>query len=92
MFGLLTVGMATLVAALLGNHFEIAAVEGYSSRALESHFKVTAVWASQPGSLMFWAWLLAGFSCIAIITNRRRNRELMPVVVAVLAGLGAFFQ
>ncbi len=91
LFGLLTVGMATLVAALLGNHFEIAAVEGYSSRALESHFKVTAVWASQPGSLMFWAWLLSGFSCIAIITNRRRNRELMPVVVAVLAGLGAFF-
>jgi cytochrome c-type biogenesis protein CcmF len=91
LFGLLTVGMGTLIAGLLGNHFELAAVEGYSSRALEAHFKVTAVWASQPGSLMFWAWLLAGFSCIAIITNRRRNRELMPVVVAVLAGLGAFF-
>ena len=91
LFGLLTVGIGTLVAGLLGNHFELAAVDGYSSRALEAHFKVTAVWASQPGSLMFWAWLLSGFSCIAIITHRRRNRELMPVVVAVLAGLGAFF-
>jgi cytochrome c-type biogenesis protein CcmF len=91
LFGLLTLGLATLATALLTNHFELAAVEGYSSRALESRFKITAVWASQPGSLMFWAWLLAGFACIAIVTNRRRNRELMPVVVAVLAGLGVFF-
>ena len=91
LFGLITVAVFTLVAALLTDDFALKAVERYSSRALESHFKVTALWASQPGSLMFWSWLLTGFACIAILTNRRRNRELMPIVVAVLAGIGLFF-
>jgi cytochrome c-type biogenesis protein CcmF len=91
LFGLLTIGMVTLVVALLTDHFELEAVSRYSSRALESHFKLTALWASQPGSLMLWAWLLAGFSSIAILTNRNRNRELMPIVVATLGVLGVFF-
>jgi len=91
LFGLLTIGIVTLAVALLTDHFELEAVSRYSSRALESHFKLTALWASQPGSLMFWAWLLAGFSSIAILTNRNRNRELMPIVVATLGTLGVFF-
>ena len=90
-FGLITVAMATLLIALLTNHFELAAVANYSSREIESHFKFTALWASQPGSLMLWAWLLTGFSSIAIVTNRRRNRELMPIVVAVLGTMAVFF-
>ena len=91
LFGLITVGVVTLLVALVTDDFALRTVERYSSRELETHFKVTALWASQPGSLMFWAWLLTGFSCIAILANRKRNRELMPVVVAVLAGIGVFF-
>ena len=91
LFGLITIAVAGLVTALVTDDFSLKAVERYSSRELEGHFKVTALWASQPGSLMFWAWLLTGFSCIAILTNRRRNRELMPIVVATLAGISVFF-
>ena len=91
LFGLISVAVLGLLTALVTNDFSLRAVERYSSRALETHFKITALWASQPGSLMFWSWLLTGFACIAILTNRTRNRELMPVVVAVLAGLGVFF-
>ena len=91
LFGLISVAVITLLAALVTDDFALTAVERYSSRELESHFKITALWASQPGSLMFWSWLLAGFACIAILTNRRRNRELMPIVIAVLAGICVFF-
>lgn len=90
-FGLLTIALGTLVVALMSNRFDLHAVEGYSSRSLEWYYKLTAVWASQPGSLLFWAWLLAGFASVAVIGNRTRNRQLMPVVVAVLAGLGSYF-
>ncbi len=91
LFGLITVAVMALMVALVTDDFSLVAVERYSSRELETHFKVTALWASQPGSLMFWSWLLTGFACIALLTNRRRNRELMPIVAAVLAGIGVFF-
>jgi cytochrome c-type biogenesis protein CcmF len=90
-FGLLTIGVGTLIAALATDRFGLEAVANYTSRDLEWYFKLTALWASQPGSLMFWAWLLAGFTCIAVLTNRLRNRELMPVVVATLSGIAVFF-
>ncbi len=91
LFGLITVAVLALLTALVTDDFSLRAVERYSSRELEGHFKITALWASQAGSLMFWSWLLTGFACIAILTNRRRNRELMPIVVAVLAGISVFF-
>ena len=65
LFGLITVAVFTLLTALLTDNFALRAVEHYSSRALESHFKITALWASQPGSLMFWSWLLTGFSPVS---------------------------
>jgi len=90
-FGLVVVAMLTLWTALLRNDFSLQAVANYSSRALSDRLKFTALWASQPGSLMLWLFILMGFSTIAILINRSRNRELMPVVVAVLAGIGTFF-
>jgi cytochrome c-type biogenesis protein CcmF len=90
-FGLVAIAMLTLWTALLTNDFSLEAVANYSSRALSDRLKVTALWASQPGSLMLWLFILMGFSTIAILINRSRNRELMPVVVAVLAGIGTFF-
>ncbi len=90
-FALLTIAVGTLLAALMTDRFEIEAVANYTSQDLEWYFKATALWASQAGSLMFWAWLLTGFACIAVLTNRSRNRELMPVVVATLSAIAVFF-
>src|SRR5262249_31361990 len=54
-------------------------------------YKLSALWGSQAGSLMLWCWLLSGFASVVCLTNRHRNRELMPVVVAVLMGIAVFF-
>lgn len=91
LLGLFAVAVGTLQVALLRGDFALANVAGYSSREIQWYFKITALWASQAGSLMFWALILTFFSAIAVYTNRNRNHDLMPVVVAILGGLVGFF-
>ena len=40
---------------------------------------------------MFWVFLLSVFGAIAVRTNRERQRELIPYVVAVIAVVQMFF-
>jgi cytochrome c-type biogenesis protein CcmF len=94
MYGLavcVTGAMGTMVAALVTDDFSLRNVAEYSSSTLATRFKVTAVWASQPGSLLLWVWILSMFAALAVWLNRRRHRDLMPVVTAVLAAIGVFF-
>lgn len=76
---------------LLSNRFDVADVAGYSNLTLGWRYKITALWGSQAGSLLLWMWLLSIVSVLVVVTNRKRNRELMPVVVAVLMGIAVFF-
>jgi cytochrome c-type biogenesis protein CcmF len=90
-FGLTSLGIGTMWAALLTDAFELRNVAEYTSSTLGPQYKVTALWASQAGSLLLWAWIFSGFSALAVHLNRNKNRELMPVVVAVLMVVGLFF-
>ena len=90
-FGMTTVGIVTLWAALLGDRFEIRSVAEYSNAALEPWFKVSALWGSQAGSLLLWAWLLTAFAALVVARNRTAHRELMPVVIATLMMIAVFF-
>jgi cytochrome c-type biogenesis protein CcmF len=90
-FGFTTVGIATLGVALLTDEFGLRNVYGYSSSTLDWYWKVSAIWASQPGSLLLWAWLLTLFASGAVWFNRNKNRELMPVATATLMGIAVFF-
>jgi len=90
-FGLLAIASAGIVAAFLGDRFEYWYVANYANRELELFYKITGLWAGQRGSLLFWALLLGFFSSIAVFTNRKKNREFMPYVAAVLQTVLAFF-
>jgi len=90
-FGLLVLASAGVMAAFLGDRFEYWYVASYSNRELELFYKITGLWAGQRGSLLFWALLLGFFSSIAVFTNRKKNREFMPYVAAVLQTVLAFF-
>jgi len=89
--GLLTVAMFTLWAGLLTDQFVLRNVADDTSRSLGWQFKLSALWSSQAGSLLLWAWMLSVAAAVVVRINRSRNRELMPVVVAVLMGTGVFF-
>jgi len=87
---LLAVASAALLQALLGRDFGNAYVASYTSRDLGFWYTVSALWAGQAGSLLFWAAMLAGFASV-VVWRQRAYRELMPYVIATTMGTSAFF-
>jgi cytochrome c-type biogenesis protein CcmF len=88
---MLAVSSAAIIAAFLNNEYRYQYVAGYSNRELAFFYKVTGLWAGQTGSLVFWALLLALFSSVVVVQNRRRNREFMPYVTGTNLTVLAFF-
>jgi cytochrome c-type biogenesis protein CcmF len=89
--GLLTLGMVVLEIAFLGNDFAFKAVADTSSRSTPLLYRAAAVWSSQEGSLLLWAWLLSLWSSLALFLTRNRLREVASYATAILLGFGGFF-
>ncbi len=88
--GLLTISIGALTYAFITHDFQVAYVANHSSSDLPLAYTLSAVWAGQEGSLLFWAWLLSVFTVVVVIQNRRQNRSLMPYVIAVLVVVEMF--
>src|SRR5690349_4591037 len=88
---LVTLASAILVSALLTGDFRFSYVAENSNRAMPAIYKLTAWWGGQAGSLLLWSWLLSTYAAVVIFTNRRKHRDFMPYVVAVLSTVQAFF-
>jgi cytochrome c-type biogenesis protein CcmF len=88
---LLTVASAILVSLLIQGDYRLAYVASHSNKAMPTIYKFTAWWGGQEGSLLFWSWLLATYSAIATYTNRRKFRDMMPIVVAIMMAIEVFF-
>jgi cytochrome c-type biogenesis protein CcmF len=88
---LLTAGIAVLEVAFLGNDFAFNAVADTSSRTTPLLYRAAALWSSQEGSLLLWAWLLSLWSSLALFLTRRRLREVASYATAILLGFGGFF-
>ena len=56
---LITLTCIFLLYAFIACDFSLKYVQDYSSRSLAFFYRVTAFWAGQPGSLLFWAWTVA---------------------------------
>jgi len=80
-----------LEAAFLRSDFSFALVAEGSSTSTPTFYKVTAVWATQDGSLLLWATLLSLFSTAVLFLTRRSLRDIAPYATAVLGCIGAFF-
>jgi hypothetical protein len=70
----LTVASAVLVALFLTRDFSVRYVAEYSDLALPTAYTVAAFWAGQDGSLLLWAWLLAGLAVLAVRRHRGPRR------------------
>jgi len=77
--------------ALFTHDFSLKYVASFTSSNLPKVYTLTAFWAGQAGSLLFWALILSSYSAIAVFTNRGRNRTLMPYVTGTLAVVLIFF-
>jgi cytochrome c-type biogenesis protein CcmF len=88
---LITLASGILVYSLMTGDFRFAYVAEHSNRSMPTLYKFAAWWGGQEGSLLFWSWLLSGYAMVVAFTNRRKHRDMMPYVVAVLATVQAFF-
>jgi cytochrome c-type biogenesis protein CcmF len=89
--GILTVAFVVLEAAFLRNDFTFNTVADTSSRTTPAFYRAAAVWASQEGSLLLWAWLMSLWSSLALFLTRNRLREVAAYATAIMLGFGGFF-
>src|SRR2546423_5626892 len=89
--GLCMFAVVLLETAYLRSDFSLALVTNNSSHDTPLFYKLTAMWSSQPGSLLLWAFLLSIYSSLALRATHKKLREIAPWATAVLGLLTAFF-
>ena len=89
--GLLTACVVIIETAFLRNDFSFNIVQQHSSIETPTFYKLAAMWSSQEGSLLLWAWVLSIASSLALYVTRNKLREIVPWATAVMMGVAAFF-
>jgi len=90
-FPLLLIAAFALLAALLTQQYQIAYVWQVSDPNTPMFYRITALWGSQQGSLLFWSVLMSAFAFVALLVNGRKNRTLMPYFTAYTMAVLVFF-
>jgi cytochrome c-type biogenesis protein CcmF len=89
--GLLTACVTIIELAFAGNDFGFKIISEHSSIETPPFYKLAAMWSSQEGSLLLWAWVLSIASSLALWATRNKLREIVPYATAVMMGVAAFF-
>jgi cytochrome c-type biogenesis protein CcmF len=88
---LLTLCVVVIEVAFAGDDFSFNIVQQHSSIETPAFYKLAAMWSSQEGSLLLWAWVLSIASSAALFATRDKLRELVPYATAVMMGVASFF-
>ena len=86
--------MAAIVvmeAALLGHDFSVEYVSRVGSRETPAYYTAISLWSSLDGSILFWGWILAGYTALVAFVRRRAADRLTPFVLGTLGIVGLFF-
>lgn len=89
--GLITISVAALLYALVTHDFQIAYVHAYTDRSMSLGYLLSALWAGNDGSLLFWGWLLSIFAAVLVLQKRIIGNELVPYASAVVMFTQTFF-
>ena len=90
-FGFVAVAVLALVTALFAHDFSFDYVARYSSRSLAGPYTVSALWGGMEGSLLFWTFLLTGFTTLALKKAPVKDARLVAWAGTVLGGITLFF-
>jgi cytochrome c-type biogenesis protein CcmF len=88
---LITVAALCLITLLLTRQYQVAYVASVTSDSMPTYLKITSWWGGQQGSLLFWSWLMAGFTTAASLRKWDRDREFLPWVIVITMVTLAFF-
>ena len=87
----LTISVVIVTYSLFVMDFSLAYVVDVSSQAMSPFLRLTALWGGQSGSVLFWAWLMAGFVAVVLWRKWDRDRDLMPYFITVAMLTTTFF-
>jgi len=90
-WALVTAASGVLLYLLFQDDFRLSFIAGHSNRDLAGVYKFAAWWGGQEGSLLFWLWILSTYALVAVYTNRRKHRDMIGYVIAVITAIQAFF-
>ena len=90
-WALVSTAVGLVFYALYTNDFQLVHVYENSNTAMPGIYKFTALWGGMEGSLLLWSWLLATYAAVVMYQNRRKFRNMMPYVTAIIATVQTFF-
>jgi cytochrome c-type biogenesis protein CcmF len=90
-FWLATLAIVLMVVALVTHDFSVGYVAQVGSRSTPLFYTVISLWSSLEGSILFWGWILAGYTAAVVYIYRDRYPDLMPAVTGTLLVVNAFF-
>jgi cytochrome c-type biogenesis protein CcmF len=90
-FGLLSVANLAMIYGLVSHDFSIDYVAQVGSRATPVFFTVISLWSALEGSILFWGFVLAGYTALAMWLTRSQLGSLGAYANSVMLGVGAFF-
>lgn len=89
--GLLSIAVIALTYALVAHNFQIAYVAAYTNRDLSLIYRLSALWAGNDGSLLFWTWLLSAVATVVVLQKREMGKALIPYAASVIMLTQTFF-
>ncbi|HEX5881317.1 MAG TPA: cytochrome c-type biogenesis CcmF C-terminal domain-containing protein [Actinomycetota bacterium] len=85
------VACAAMAVSLLNHDFSILYVARNNATTTPPFYSFISLWAALEGSILFWTFLLTGWSSLLLYRYRSVHAELMPWATATLALVAAFF-
>ncbi|MBL7013564.1 MAG: heme lyase CcmF/NrfE family subunit [Candidatus Marinimicrobia bacterium] len=89
--GLSLIATIILTNELIIGNFDLDYVAHYTSNETPIIYKITALWAGQAGSMLFWLAILSLYAIVVVLQNKREHITLMPWVIIVITIVQLFF-
>ncbi len=90
-FILMTVANLAMIWALLHDDFAVSYVAHVGSRETPRWISAISLWSSLEGSILFWGWILSGYSAVCIYYYREKPQPFFSWVGLVLLAVQLFF-
>jgi cytochrome c-type biogenesis protein CcmF len=90
-FFLLLTCIVIIEVSFATNDFDLNIVAEHSSIETPMFYKLAAMWSSQEGSLLLWAFVLSTAASLALYSTRHKLRDIVPWATAVMMAIGSFF-
>lgn len=84
-------GVLLLSYGFFTHDFRIRYISQHSDRGMSPWYLLAALWGGQDGSLLWWTFLLGGYTAGVVAWMRGKYRALQPYIIATLMVIIGFF-